>query len=56
MAHLSRRQPCSKAAAGTFGTSKLNTIAASGKISLLASTDTLIRLAKLSFGHSGRAH
>ena len=36
--------------------SKLNRTAPSGKVSLLASTDTYIRLANLSFGHSGRAH
>ena len=36
--------------------SKLNRTAPSGKVSLLASTDTYIRLANLSFGRSGRAH
>ena len=36
--------------------SRLNRTAPLGKVSLLASTGTLIRLANLSFGHSGRAH
>ena len=36
--------------------SELKRTTPSGKVSLLASTDTYIRLANLSFGHSGRAH
>ena len=49
MARLGRGEPCSDS-------SKLNRTAPSGKVSLLASTDTNIRLANLSFGRSGRAH
>ena len=56
MARLGHGEPCSDAAADPFGSSKLNTTAPSGKVSLLASTDTNIRLANLSFGRSGRAH
>jgi len=56
MAYLGRGEPCSDAAADPFGSSKLNRTAPSGKVSLLASTDTNIRLANLSFGRSGRAH
>ena len=56
MACLGRGEPCSDAAADPFGSSKLNRTAPSGKVSLLASTDTNIRLANLSFGRSGRAH
>ena len=56
MARLGRGEPCSDAAADPFGSSKLNRTAPSGKVSLLASTDTNIRLANLSFGRSGRAH
>ena len=36
--------------------SELNRTAPSGIVGLLASTDTYIRLANCSFGHSGRAH
>jgi len=56
MARLGRGEPCSDAAADPFGSSKLNRTAPSGKVSLLASTDTNITLANLSFGRSGRAH
>ena len=56
MAYLGRGEPCSDAAADLFGSSKLNRTTPSGKVSLLASTDTNIRLANLSFGRSGRAH
>ena len=56
MARLGHSEPCSDAAADPFGSSKLNRTAPSGKVSLLASTDTNIRLANLSFGRSGRAH
>lgn len=56
MACLGRGEPCSDAATDPFGSSKLNRTAPSGKVSLLASTDTNIRLANLSFECSGRAH
>jgi hypothetical protein len=55
MARLGRGEPCSDAAADPFGRSKLNRTAPSGKVSLLASTDTSIRLANLTFGRSARA-
>ena len=55
MARLGRGEPCSDAGADPFGSSKLNRTAPSGKVSLLASTDTSIRLANLTFGRSARA-
>ena len=56
MACLGRGEPCSDAATDPFGRSKLNRTAPSGNVILLASTDTNIRLANLSFACSGRAH
>jgi hypothetical protein len=55
MARLGRRERCRHTPA-PFGSSKLNRNASSGIVSLLASIERYIRLPKLTFGRSSRAH